>query len=228
MIEFELTNRQYEYIEDDSRELLLYGGANSGRTIFAITKTIICALQGVNKTIIVVTKNRNPKIIINDFKNELNKKEIDYEYDIINNIILLGNNSEIRFISRIDDCIHNGQYDIVYIENEIDDKYNQLTKKEYGRLIRTIKPVGQMLLVTNPSETNHWIYKYFIKNPSEDSNAIHWYYKNNSFLPEEVIEYFDNLCRWDEKLYHKYGDGSWSEITYYVKNIDTGETKRVV
>ena len=35
-----LTDKQYEYIEDDTRHLMIMGSAGSGKTIFACTKVV--------------------------------------------------------------------------------------------------------------------------------------------------------------------------------------------
>jgi phage terminase large subunit len=50
-MELVLTDKQYEYIEDDTRHLMIMGSAGSGKTIFACTKVILYALKYPNARI---------------------------------------------------------------------------------------------------------------------------------------------------------------------------------
>lgn len=40
-----LTDKQYDYIDNDTRHLMVQGSAGSGKTIFACTKVILYALK---------------------------------------------------------------------------------------------------------------------------------------------------------------------------------------
>ena len=51
MVEFVLTDRQYELIDDKTRFLLITGSAGSGKTIFCCFKTIMYGLDHPNARI---------------------------------------------------------------------------------------------------------------------------------------------------------------------------------
>jgi DNA helicase IV len=45
MVQLVLTDKQFEYIDNDTRHLMVQGSAGSGKTIFACTKVILYALK---------------------------------------------------------------------------------------------------------------------------------------------------------------------------------------
>ena len=160
-----LTDKQYEYIGDMTRHLMIMGSAGSGKTIFACTKVILYALQYPNARI-GVFRQTLPSLIETAWREIielLDKYGIEYKENKSNGFITLTNGSTISFTPTDDDKkLRSLNLDFVYIEQceeiteeafiELDLRIRNEVSKKYG---------GQMLIVVQPSNKSHWLYRLF-------------------------------------------------------------------
>lgn len=210
-----LTDKQYEYIDDDTRHLMIMGSAGSGKTIFACTKVILYALKYPNARIGVfrLTLPSLRETAWREIVELLDKYNIEYDENKSNGIVTLTNGSTISFTPVDDDKkLRSLNLDFVYIEQceeiseeafiELDLRIRNEVSKKYG---------GQMLLVVQPSNKTHWLYRLFYQEKANDSDykKVHFSYLDNPFLPEEQAKVYEGLKETNYERYLTHTLGEW-------------------
>ena len=241
-----LTDKQFEHIDDMTRHLMIMGSAGSGKTIFASTKVILYALKYPNARI-GVFRQTLPSLretAWREIVELLDKYQIEYKENKSNGLVTLSNGSTISF-TPVDDekKLRSLNLDFVYIEQaeeiteeafiELDLRIRNEVSKKYG---------GQMLIVVQPSNKSHWLYRLFYQEKlnDEDYKYIHFSYLENPFLPEEQKKVYEGLkeTNYERYLTHTMGEwissskqiftNNWSVgvdrqyFSYYVGGIDWG------
>ena len=229
-MELVLTDKQYEYIDDMTRHLMVMGSAGSGKTIFACTKVILYALQYPNARI-GVFRQTLPSLRETSWREIvelLEKYKIEYKENKSNGLITLSNDSTISF-TPVDDekKLRSLNLDFVYIEQceeitedafiELDLRIRNEISKKYG---------GQMLIVVQPSNKSHWLYRLFYneKANDEDYKKVHFSYLDNPFLPVEQKKVYEGLreTNYDRYLTHTLGEWISSSKQIFTNNWDVG------
>jgi len=241
-----LTDKQYEYIDDMTRHLMIMGSAGSGKTIFASTKVILYALKYPNARI-GVFRQTLPSLretAWREIVELLEKYNIDFKENKSNGLVTLSNGSTISF-TPVDDekKLRSLNLDFVYIEQceeiteeafiELDLRIRNEVSKKYG---------GQMLVVVQPSNKSHWLYRLFYQEKANDPDykKVHFSYLENPYLPEEQAKVYEGLkeTNYERYLTHTMGEwvssskqiftNNWSVgfdrkyFSYYVGGIDWG------
>ena len=245
-MELVLTDKQYEYISDDTRHLMVMGSAGSGKTIFACTKVILYALKYANARI-GVFRQTLPSLretAWREIVELLDKYKIEYKENKSNGLVTLSNGSTISF-TPVDDekKLRSLNLDFVYIEQgeeiteeafiELDLRIRNEVSKKYG---------GQMLIVVQPSNKTHWLYRLFYQEKvnDEDYKKVHFSYLDNPYLPDEQRKVYEGLRETNYERYLTHTLGEWissskqiftnnwevgfdrSYFNYYVDGIDWG------
>ena len=246
MVELVLSDKQFEYIDNQTRHLMIQGSAGSGKTIYACTKVILYALKYPNARI-GVFRQTLPSLretAWREIDELLDKYGIEYKENKSNGVITLTNGSTISFTPLDDEKkIRSLNLDYVYVEQaeeiseeafiELDLRIrNEVSKKYYG----------QMLLVVQPSSKTHWLYRLFYqyKVNDPDYEKIHFSYLDNPFLPEDQVKVYEGLKDTNYEKYLTHTKGLWvtnskqifvnnwsvgfdrSFFNYYVAGVDFG------
>lgn len=215
MVELVLSDKQYEHIDDTTRHLMIQGSAGSGKTIFACTKVILYALKYPNSRIGVFRQTlpslRETSWL--EIRSVLDKYNIEYKENKSNGLITLTNGSTISFTPLDDEKkIRSLNLDFVYVEQaeeiseeafiELDLRIRNENSKKY---------YGQMLLVVQPSQKTHWLYRLFYQTKVNDSDysKIHFSYLDNPFLPEEQAKVYEGLKETNYEKYLTHTKGLW-------------------
>ena len=229
-----LTDKQYEYIDDMTRHLMVMGSAGSGKTIFASTKVILYALKYPNARI-GVFRQTLPSLretAWREIVELLDKYNIEYKENKSNGLVTLSNGSTISF-TPVDDekKLRSLNLDFVYIEQceeiteeafiELDLRIRNEVSKKYG---------GQMLIVVQPSNKSHWLYRLFYneKVNDEDYKKVHFSYLDNPFLPEEQKKVYEGLreTNYERYLTHTLGEWISSSKQIFTNNWSVGFDRR--
>ena len=234
MAELVLTDKQAEHIEDMTRHLMIMGSAGSGKTLFASIKVILYALSYPNARIGVFRQTlpslretawREIRELLEDYK-------IEFEENKSNGLITLSNGSTISFTPVDDDKkLRSLNLDFVYIEQaeeiteeafiELDLRIRNEVSKKYG---------GQMLVVVQPSNKSHWLYRLFYQEKANDPTykKIHFSYLDNPFLPEDQIAVYEGLRETNYERYLTHTKGEWisSSKQIFTNNWDVGFDRR--
>ena len=229
-MELVLTDKQYEYINDNTRHLMVMGSAGSGKTIFASTKVILYALEHENARI-GVFRQTLPSLretAWREIVELLDKYQIEYKENKSNGLVTLSNGSTISF-TPVDDekKLRSLNLDMVYIEQceeiteeafiELDLRIRNEVAKKYG---------GQMLIVVQPSNKSHWLYRLFYNEKANDPDykKVHFSYLDNPFLPVEQRKVYEGLreTNYDRYLTHTLGEWISSSKQIFTNNWDVG------
>ena len=175
----------------------------------------------------------------------LEKYNIDFDENKSNGLITLSNGSTISFTPTDDDKkLRSLNLDFVYIEQceeiseeafiELDLRIRNEVSKKFG---------GQMLVVVQPSNKSHWLYRLFYQEKANDPTYkyVHFSYLENPFLPDEQKLVYEGLKETNYERYLTHTKGEWvssskqiftnnwtvglegrSYFNYYVGGIDWG------
>lgn len=201
--------------EYKKRVLVFYGGAGSGKSKFAIQRSVLKAIRYPNRRFLVIRKvTATIRVsVFDEFKTILSQfgilqlckvKESDFT-------ITLPNGSEFIFKGMDDpEKIKS----IAGITDIIIEEATELSQKDYEQLqlrLRSRKKYNQIVLMYNPISKSNWVYKTFHEN-GHPSNAlvVHTTYKDNRFLPADYVENYENIKKTNPQYYKIYCLGEFA------------------
>lgn len=210
------------YIDDledyEKRIVVLYGGAGSGKSVYATQKILYKLLKSKRKCLVVKkTDNTIRASIYQEVINrldemcltkycEINKK--DFTIKLPNGSVFLFRGLQdperIKSISGIDDIL---------IEEATD-----LTREDFQQLnlrMRSKKKNQQIHLMFNPVSKQNWVYKYFKFDEGIvpiNTKIIKTSYKDNNHLPKEYLEEMQRMKETNYSWYKIYAEGEFCTL----------------
>ena len=201
--------------EYKKRVLVFYGGAGSGKSKFAIQRSVVKAIRYPERRFLVIRKvTATIRVsVFDEFKTILSQfgilklckvKESDFT-------ITLPNGSEFIFKGMDDpEKIKS----IAGITDIIIEEATELSQKDYEQLqlrLRSRKKFNQIVLMYNPISKNNWVYKTFHENGHPDNAlVVHTTYKDNRFLPADYVENYENIKKTNPQYYKIYCLGEFA------------------
>lgn len=230
MVQFVLTDRQYELIDDKTRFLLITGSAGSGKTIFCCFKTIMYAVEHP-KARVGVFRSTLPALretAMLEIRTLMDNLGIEYKENKSNAIMTLSNESTISFTPLDDDRkIRSLNLDYIFVEQceEVSEEvFDELALRLRGEV--SLADYGQVLLIAQPEARTHWIYKRFyqIKANDPDYKYEHFSYLDNPYLKEEQRRYYEGLkeTNYDRWRTHALGEWITSSKQIFTNNWSVG------
>jgi len=238
-IDEEVFNKVYlPYLKTNTRYELFYGGAGSGKSAFVAQKLVLKHMTEKNRKTLIVRKVKStlrnsvfPEIIywikffnVEDFFTIPSGKgnSIDIEGPNGNKFIFTGldNVEKLKSISGITD---------MWIEEA-----TELEQKDFQQLdlrIRGQDANKQFILTFNPTDSNHWIKKFFFDSQMKNTTILRTTHLDNKFLDEESRENLEKYITIDQTWYNIYALGEWgilSDLIYNnftMKEFDNDEKK---
>jgi phage terminase large subunit len=181
------------YVEDyNTRYFILYGGAGSGKSVFAVQR-MIWQLLNEKRRALVVRKIGGTNIkhsIFEEFKTCLGKWNLynRCNVNLSDMVITLPNGSVILF-KGLDD--NEKIKSISGIDNILIEEATELTLEDFEQLnlrLRSAKPNQQIVLCYNPISKVSWVYTRFHENIDEDATILKTTYLDNKFLPDKYVQ----------------------------------------
>lgn len=216
-IDVEMTAAQREWIGDRTRELLIEGSAGSGKTIFACYKVIFYALQFERASIYVYRKTLPSlkRTAWNEIRNILYKIKVSDTkrlYDLCEENKSEGKitfpNGSVIYFGALDELskVRSINADVVYIEQaeELLDTafYTELMLRlGRGEASKRGDAYSQMLLVVQPEDEEHWIFKRYHQYYDATNE-----YENEKREVETHNKHYPNDL-WDYRSYDEVLDG---------------------
>lgn len=209
------------YLTNDSRYLVFYGGAGSGKSFFIGERYIYKMLSAKRFNLLVVRKtgksNRDSTFAL--FKQILIKWNL-YKHFKINEgdlrIKCLLNGNEIVFAG-LDDVeklksitFSKGELTDVWIEEA-----SEVLESDFNQLDVRLRGVGtkkQIVISFNPIDINHWLKKRFFDSTDDNITIFHSTYKDNQFLDDDYKRLLESYKETDEYYYNVYCLGQWGVL----------------
>ncbi len=225
----------YPLYNDNSRYLLLYGGAGSGKSYFAGEKLVLRTLNEKGHRFLVLRKvARTIRHSCFDLLREVisqwglsqvfkvNKSDLQITIPGWGEILFAGLDDveKLKSIYRITG---------VWIEEP-----TELTADDFRQInlrLRGITPYYKQIMMTfNPISALSWIKRDFFDNPKENSKIVKTTYQDNRFIDEEYKQVIESLKDQDYVYYQVYALGEWGVLgnliltNYEVHDFPTDES----
>lgn len=216
-IDFPINDIYLDLLEDQSRYLILYGSAGSGKSIFAGQKILIRCLSEPGHRFLVTRK------IAATIQNSVFKLFCD----LISSYNLSGlvkvNKSNLSFhLNTGSEIITTGLDDVEKLKSiqgitgRWDEEATELTKGDFDqldlRLRGKTKYYKQNIITFNPIDEEHWIKKELFDKELSNRTIKHSTYLDNKFIDQEYIDLLNSRIAGDENLYRIYVKGEWGRI----------------
>lgn len=220
----QLTNPAfYPLYADRQRYLVLYGGAGSGKSVFAAQKLIVRTLAEPGHKFLIVRKvaktlRHSTFALLRETIGSWGLGQL-FRANKTDMELACPNGSAI---------IHAGLDDVeklksihgvtgIWIEEASEitpEDFRQLDIRLRGRT----KHYKQIILSFNPVSITHWLKEEFFDNPKPNATVLHTTYKDNRFLDEDSKQVLEAFRDTDEYYYTVYCLGQWGVLGRTVYN----------
>ena len=209
-------NRAYLPLwNDDHRWLVLYGGAGSGKSVFAAQKVLMRVLDEPGHRIActrrVAKSQRDSCFAL--IRNLIYDWGVGSEFHIAMSdmrIQHLGNGNEILFLGMDDAEKIKSIWNISSFWHEeptelTEEDLNQLNLRMRGRTVN----YKQHILSFNPISYRHWIKRRFFDQDSDKVRILRTTWRDNAFIDNEYVQELESYRESDPLLYQVYALGEW-------------------
>lgn len=213
----ELFNSTYIHIlHDTHRYLHLYGGAGSGKSIFAAQKEIIKSFEPGQRTLVIRKVHRTMKtsvfLLMKDIVSQWNLQ--DHFTFNRGDLSIMNNLTGSEFIlSGLDDP--EKLKSIQGITRIWIEEATELNAEDFLQTDLRLRgvPNPQITMSYNPINQHHWLYEQFHIKERDDTTIKHTTYKDNRFIDEHYYKVLENLKNIDENYYNIYCLGKWGSAS---------------
>lgn len=212
----EITNDfYYPYYDCESRIMVLYGGAGSGKSKWAAQKLVYRAITEKNHKILVLRKvgetlRESVFTLILETIHEFGLGQfckatvspMQISLPLFNSVFIfkgLDDQEKVKSITSITS---------MWMEETtefLEDDFNQLDLRLRGQT----DSYKQIILSFNPIEPSHWLKVRFFDNKEEDCTVLKSTYLQNQFLDDKYIARLKSLKDKDYFFYQVYALGEW-------------------
>lgn len=235
-IEFhrKIFNEAYmDYLRNTSRYLLLYGGAGSGKSVFAAQKLVIRMLAEEGHRFLLIRK------VGKTIKNSQYRliKDLVYQYKLddlfsfsdYNSSITCANNNEIISTGTDDVEKLKSIHGItgIWIEEATELRRNDFLQIDL-RLRGETQNYKQIILSFNPIDRLHWIKEMFFDNENAEASILKTTFRDNKFIDAQYLKILESLSMNNKDFHQVYALGEWgasSNIIYPVWEIYSADEK---
>lgn len=223
-----LTNEVYYKTRNiNSRYLIYYGGAGSGKSVWIAQKVIIdilttkrnylicrkVAKTSKNSTYAEIKGQINRMGLRSLFK--FNESNLFIENKALGNKILFVGLDDVEKLKSI--TFEVGKLTNIWIEEASEISINDFQQLDL-RLRGLCEYKKQIILSFNPVSALSWLKSYFFDRKNRDTKIIKTTYKDNKFLDEDYIKTLLDLKEKDITFYNIYALGDWGVLGNLVYN----------
>jgi len=217
----EITNEKYlQLYNNNTRYLVLMGGAGSGKSVFAAQKIIYRIITEQNHRILVVRKVAKTirNSVFSLFRDQLvsfglnhpalaviNKTDMRIHFPAFNSEILFIGLDDVEKIKSITGITSEWHEEAT---EESEDDFNQLDLRMRGET----KNYKQIMLSFNPISNLHWLKKRFFDTVPENTTVSKTTWRDNRFLDTAYVSVLENLKNVDKTYYQIYNLGEWGVL----------------
>jgi phage terminase large subunit len=219
------TNKVYRpYYLNDSRFLLLIGGAGSGKSVFASQKVLYRTIAQLKHRYIVLRKVASTlkDSVFNRIQGEIYSWGLEDLFHITKNpmeIIYKPNGNEILFKGLdIPEKIKSIEKPTSVWCEELTE-FTELDIIQLNLRLRGNLPNYKQIMGSfNPISVTHWIKRFFFDNIREDTSVLKTTYRDNAWLNKEDARVLEDLVNQDPNLHRIYALGEWGVLKGLIYN----------
>lgn len=208
--------------ERRERYIHLWGGAGSGKSVFAAQNEIIKSFEPGQRTLVIRKVNRTLKNSVMSLF-----KDIMYDWKLVPRIdmgreIRMGNlfrfyTNEIVNLKTGSRIILTGLDDpekiksIAGIRRVWIEEATELSQEDYQQLDLRLRGADnlQMVFTYNPIDKDHWLNQVFHLRHDPDVFTLKTTYRDNKFIDAKYTDVLERLKTTDENYYKIYALGEW-------------------
>lgn len=206
------------YLNNNDRYLFLWGGAGSGKSVFAAQKILSRIFtEKTNHRFLCVRKIGNTihGSIYNLFDSLIKK------YNLYNLVTSNKTSLSFKFFNG-SEIITSGMDDpeklksIANVTGIWAEEVTELDKADFDQLDLRLRGktdyYKQILSSFNPISETHWLKPSFFDINLDNCTTVHTTYLDNSFIDDEYVKVLNDRIGNDENLKRIYVDGQWGRI----------------
>lgn len=214
----EITNDYfYQLYDDESFLLLLYGGAGSGKSVFAAQKLVYR----------IITEGNHRFVVLRKIADTLRESVYDLIIETLDTFGLSGYYQTTVSPMKITIPCFNSEFIFKGLDkNEKIKSINkptglwleevtEFTENDFNQLCLRIRgqmpgiDYKQVILSFNPIYPSHWLKKRFFDSKEDNCTVSHSTYLNNQFLDDDDIKKIEKYKEIDDYYYQVYALGKW-------------------
>ena len=201
------------------RYLVMYGGAGSGKSVFAAQRLVVRMMSKKLCNVLVVRKvgdtNRTSTFAL--LRQIISKWGLSSLFDV----------TDLRIVCKVtgNECIFKGLDDpekiksVTFAKGELTDIWieeaSEITEEDFNQLdirLRGKGIHGQITLTFNPVNILHWLKRRFFDNKNDRAVTIKTTYKDNAHLDDDYRRTLEGYKDTDPYYYQVYCLGQWGVI----------------
>jgi phage terminase large subunit len=204
-------------ITDEKRYLILYGGAGSGKSVFASQKVVLRCMASRHRILVV---RRVARTLRRSVFTEIKARLVDwglYNTAKINTSemhITFPNGSEIIFagVDDVEKLKSISGITSIWIEEATELSEEDLTQLDL-RLRGETPHYKQIIISFNPISHMHWLKKRFFDNPAADMVTVNKStFRDNPYADDQYKQLFEDMKTRSPTLYQVYAEGEWGVV----------------
>ena len=230
-----------DYLNNNKRYRIFYGGAGSGKSVFVAQEKIIQFFQGGHNILVVrQTSKSNRQSTFALFKQILNKWKVPSQWYSINKtemtITNTVNKSQIAFAG-LDDVekLKSITFEAGILTDIWIEEASEVSERDFNQLdlrLRGMSSVPLTITLTfNPIDVNFWAKKRFFDRVDDDTFICKTTYLDNRFIDEQYKKTLEKLKEIDQVYYNVYALGEWGVLgnkiytNYKIYDFDVNDPK---
>jgi phage terminase large subunit len=200
-------------LSNRSRYLILYGGAGSGKSIFASQKVVLRCLAARHRFLIIRKVARTCRqSVFAEIRARL------AEWDMLKAVNVNRSEMTIQFPNG-SEIIFAGVDDVEKLKSVMGvsgiwiEEATELSEDDFIQIDLRLRGehthYKQIILSFNPISATHWLKKAFFDTQNPDATILHSTFRDNPFVGDEYAGVLARIKERSASLYKVYGDGEW-------------------
>lgn len=214
--------------DENSRYLVLYGGAGSGKSVFAVQRLLVKLMDCPGRNLLVAravaATHRDSTYAL--FRQVIARWGLESLFRCMDgDLRITCKNGNAVIFKGLDDpeklksvTFPKGELTDVWIEEA-----SELTQAQFNQLdlrLRGRSGHKQMTLTFNPVSSMHWLKTRFFDHPDPRAHVLKTTYKDNTFLDEDYIRTLEAYRENDPYFYQVYCLGEWGVLGRSVFHVE--------
>ena len=225
----------FDYLDSDARYEIFYGGAGSGKSVFAAQKKVLQHLRDKGRRTLVLRKVKNTirGSVFAQIKEVIYDMGVKHKFNIpkgaSGHFDITGPDGNEFVFAGLDDA--EKLKSIVGITDVWVEEAPELNEEDFKQVDLRLRGKGkypkQIILTYNPVSALSWLKSYFHDVNRDNCTILKTTYKDNLFIDDEYVQMLEEMKDRDYVYYQIYALGEWGVLgnliftNYIIEDIPT-------